>query len=71
MGNDFEDFVATRCEEALTRDVRYMEMQRQLSIAYQERNIELYSNLSVKLQSIVETVVYQAAVHDVGKIFVH
>jgi hypothetical protein len=69
MSISSDDYVIMRCDDELVNNSDYMKLQKLLSNAYKDKNIELYSNLSAQLQYIVELTSYHAAVHDAKQLF--
>lgn len=59
MGKDMEKYISKRCEQALTKNKKYMELQSKCARAFREKNYMLYSDLVSELQSIAENECYK------------
>lgn len=64
MDKDFEEFISKRCEKALLENNEYIVLQQQLADARRAGDINTYGDLNVLMQSLVEQVIYKAAVRD-------
>ncbi len=64
MEKDFEEFISKRCEKALLENQEYIDLQQRLSEARRNGDIHTYGDLNILMQSVVERVVYRAAVRD-------
>lgn len=65
MEKEFEEFISKRCEKALLEDNEYIELQKQLAEARKSGDMNTYGDLNIMIQTVVERVVYKAAVRDV------
>lgn len=57
MFND--DIIATMCEEELIKNEEFMNLQMELAHAYDENDIDLYSELTLKLQIITSLLCFK------------
>jgi len=64
MQKELENYILTRCERKLSEDADYMNIQRLMKDAYRNNDLEHYSELSYKMQLIVEQISYKTAAHD-------
>lgn len=64
MGNDLEDFIAQRCEKALTKDENYSILQNKLIEACKQKDIDAYGEVTIKMQQLTEIISYRTAVKD-------
>jgi hypothetical protein len=60
----FDECILTRCEEVLLKNKDYNELQRKLSEAYKENDIDEYCELTMKIQIIIERTCYKLAAKD-------
>ena len=64
MLNDYHNFIENICEDALNKNDEFRKIQRQLAEAYKKNDIENYSELSIRLQIIVEKVCFETAIKE-------
>lgn len=56
-----DDFIATLCEEALLKNEEFRSLQKELAHAYDENDIDLYSELTLRLQIITSLLCFKLA----------
>lgn len=64
MEKDLEGFIENRCEEALQKDGEYVKLQKKLSEAFRNKDIEQYCEISLKMQGVIELTSYRLACKD-------
>lgn len=61
----FNEFIESRCDEALLANKEYRELQIELNEAYKSRDIEKYCELFLNLLVISECICYRLGIKDV------
>lgn len=64
MNKDFVQYVYTRCENALTENEGYMELQSKCVVARKNNDIDLYDNLSCEAEATAEELCYLKGFND-------
>jgi hypothetical protein len=64
MGNAFEEFIETRCEQALLANHEYREIQMKSDDALKNNDIEQYNEYAMRMLTIAENVCYKLAIKD-------
>ena len=70
MDKDLKDYIAARCEKELLKNNEFKEVQKKLSDSYTRKDIETYSELSLRMQIIIETTCYKVAVKDIHSLVI-
>lgn len=65
MKKALERLITTRCEEELLKNGEYLELQKALATYYSAKDIDAYSETSLKMQEIIEKTCYKVAVKDI------
>jgi hypothetical protein len=65
MSKEMEEYISRRCDDALNNDAQYMELQDELTSAYNSDDIEKYSEIFMRLQNVIEKVCYKTAAIDI------
>jgi hypothetical protein len=64
LGNECEEFIARRCDDELNKNVQYMKIQDEMTIAYNNQDLESFYELTMKLQPLIAKISYKTAMSD-------
>lgn len=65
MMREFEEFIESRCEQALLENKEYIRIQNEFDAAYKSNSLETYSELSMQMIVLIESVCYKLAIKDI------
>ncbi len=71
MDKDFESFISSRCEEKLQKNREYIEIQKKMADAQSHNKMDDYSELSLRLQLIVQNECYKYAFKDILMVLIN
>lgn len=68
MEKDLDDSIESRCDLALQKNKVYSELQGELANAHKENNIDAFSEISYRMQTIAVRCCYKLAIKDMHNI---